>query len=381
MMQITSIVLPLWDVCRNGNRAGSKRSSFIYPESYISSEGPSVSTLLSSDQAHPKDVSCHYEALQFQVRRRITPLANFAARRDFTAENIQFLREVKDFKRKWRPTNVPAVDLLAFHASQLDMYLHAARIFFELVHTVTASCSINIDSKIYSALKYMFRGLRYEPPTASSSKRPSTTDSDAAPWESLEHLIPPPRALTAADKKARKAAARAVRGAVIMRDMFHLGISGPTTSIPLTDMSAPSTASVATPPSAIGTVVFDRAGGGGGVPPAFNVSVFDAVEESIKYLVFTNTWKRFVSSAAPREVISIHESGTSRYFAARGLSPAGLHEFRKEAGEDGYHHGTVRCRGGPVAYEQVDAECAHCKTHAELPVSVRRASERAAHAE
>jgi len=70
-------------------------------------------------------------------------------RQDFTAENIQFLREVRNFKRKWRRlTTRPHTDkLLISGADERVMYEDAARIYFELVCPETSTCSINVDSK------------------------------------------------------------------------------------------------------------------------------------------------------------------------------------------------------------------------------------------
>jgi hypothetical protein len=176
------------------------------------------------------------QALEFSIEHSIEPLIAWAASREFTAENCIFLREVRNFKKKWGAlTNVTT-------AQRRQMFNEASLIFFTLINPFTAETPINIEYKIFKTLQNIFANVEFDPymprsKTPEDMSIPVPKDNVVCPWE---------------DTLSRPASID----------------SNTTTS---------STASV----RAI-------------VPSEFNMDVFDAAFDSIKYLVFTNTWPRYV---------------------------------------------------------------------------------------
>ena len=78
-----------------------------------------------------------------------------------------FLREVRDFKRKWRRRLAcpPMGGLTITLMEQRDMFEDAARIYFELVCPETSRCTVNLEYRITAALKDIFKDVTYDPKT------------------------------------------------------------------------------------------------------------------------------------------------------------------------------------------------------------------------
>jgi hypothetical protein len=175
------------------------------------------------------------QALEFAIEHRIEGLIDWTAAREFTAENTVFLREARNFKKKWGSLQTVTT------AQRRQMFTEASLIFFTLINPFTAETPINIEYKIFKVLQQMFSTIEYDPYPARSSTpdSPTAKDNVVCPWEDV--LSRP--ASTASDTTA---------------------------------LSTASTKSI--------------------VPSEFTESVFDAAFESIKYLVFTNTWPRYVEA-------------------------------------------------------------------------------------
>jgi hypothetical protein len=178
-------------------------------------------------------------ALEFTIENSIEPLISWAASREFTAENTVFLREVRNFKRRWATLRTVST------AQRRQMFTEASLIFFTLVNPFTAETPINIEYKIFRALQTTFASVEYDPylPQVSGTAPQSptaATENVVCPWED------------------------------ILERPTSLDSNG----------TASSTASTIK----------------NFVPSEFTDEVFDAAFESIKYLVFTNTWPRYVEA-------------------------------------------------------------------------------------
>jgi hypothetical protein len=178
------------------------------------------------------------QALEFSIEHSIEPLIAWAAAREFTAENTIFLREVRNFKKKWSPLTTVST------AQRRQMFTEASLIFFTLVNPFTAESPINIEYKIFKMLQRTFAGVEFDPymprsKTPDDLKSPVLRENVVCPWE---------------DTLSRPTSI----------DSNH------------TTSSTSSTRSI--------------------VPSEFTDEVFDAAFESIKYLVFTNTWPRYVDA-------------------------------------------------------------------------------------
>lgn len=178
------------------------------------------------------------QALDFSIEHSIEPLITWAASREFTAENTIFLREVRNFRKKWSPLTTVTT------AQRRQMFTEASLIYFTLINPFTAESPINIEYKIFKTLQSVFAGVEFDPymprsKTPDDVKNPVLRENVVCPWE---------------DTFSRPASI----------DSNH------------TASSTSSTRSL--------------------VPSEFTDEVFDAAFESIKYLVFTNTWPRYVDA-------------------------------------------------------------------------------------
>jgi hypothetical protein len=191
--------------------------------------------LIFSKELKPK---ASMQALEFSIENSIEPLIAWAANREFTAENTIFLREVRNFKKKW--SSLKSVTT----GQRRQMFNEASLIYFTLVNPFTAETPINIEYKIFKTLQNMFSDVEFDPymprsKTPDDLKSPVMRDNVVCPWE---------------DTLSRPAS-----------------------------ISSNHTTSSATSSRCI-------------VPSDFSEEVYDAAFESIKYLVFTNTWPRYVDA-------------------------------------------------------------------------------------
>lgn len=178
------------------------------------------------------------QALEFSIENSIEPLIAWAAAREFTAENTIFLREVRNFKKKWSSLRTVTT------AQRRQMFNDASLIYFTLVNPFTAETPINIEYKIFKTLQNTFSDVEFDPymprsKTPEALKSPVMRENVVCPWED-------------------------------------------TLSRPASIESNHSTSSASSSKCI--------------VPSEFTDEVFDAAFESIKYLVFTNTWPRYVDA-------------------------------------------------------------------------------------
>jgi hypothetical protein len=228
------ILIPLWEASKMKPRRSSISSTTTTDTlTSLSLPVPRKSFKSLSKEMKPK-ASMH--ALEFTIQHNIEPLISWAASREFTAENTIFLREVRNFKKKWSGLTTVTT------SQRKQMFTEASLIFFTLVNPFTAETPINIEYKIFRSLQNTFSTIEYDPyrPDSRSGSPDSASGRDnvVCPWEA------------ALDRP---------------------------TSIK-SDSSAGSTRTLNI------------------VPSEFTEDVFDRAFDSIKYLVFTNTWPRYVEA-------------------------------------------------------------------------------------
>ncbi|KAF2124818.1 hypothetical protein P153DRAFT_379403 [Dothidotthia symphoricarpi CBS 119687] len=234
--QQTLVLAPIIEVFKSQRRQrptspSSETEPLTSRTSYTSEK--SVKELFASKELKTKT---SMQALEYSIEHSIEPLITWAATKEFTAENTIFLREVRNYKRKWS-------DLEAMNSVQRrQMFDEASLIYFTLVNVFTAEVPINIEYKVCKTLQDVFAGVEYDPympgsATPDDTKAPSIRDNVVCPWE---------------DTLSRPASISSV------------------------------------------TTESNKSSDVGVVPVEFDVYIFDAAYESIKYLVFTNTWPRYV---------------------------------------------------------------------------------------
>ncbi|KAF9734912.1 hypothetical protein PMIN06_008320 [Paraphaeosphaeria minitans] len=230
------ILIPLRDAAKN--RTKQRRSLSISTDtdsltstpSNISEKSPAS---LLSKELKPK---ASMQALEASIEHNIESLIEWTASREFTAENTIFLREVRNFKKKWSALRTVTT------VQRRQMHTEASLIFFTLVDPFTAETPINIEYKVFKKLQEQFEGMEYDPYMPTNRSASPVGDNVVCPWE---NTLDRPASLDS-------------------------NVSGASES------STSSTRSL--------------------VPSQFTGEVFDAAFESIKYLVFTNTWPRYVDA-------------------------------------------------------------------------------------
>lgn len=181
---------------------------------------------------------CNMQALERALESNPRDLLEFAATKQFTGENIVFLTRVRAWKERWnRATS--AKTLISFD-SKFKLYEAGKDLFDRNISLHTAQFPINLESKIYRSLEAIF--------------------GSNLPCEARSIITPFTEFLTA--KRESKAA----------------GFEDITLSVAV-DNSKASTDKVLA------------------LPYGFDGDVFDLAERSIKYMVLTNTWARYLDSA------------------------------------------------------------------------------------
>ena len=257
VIQLVSIFVPIHDA-RKIKQLRHKTSS-LYSNSTTTSK--------SKDQYS-------MSALEAQINEDVDSLIIWTSKREFTAENVVFLKAVRDFRRKWTSEEADGRTLSTAQIRQ--RYEEAGLIFFNLINPNTARFNINIDSVTYRQLEAAFSALATPDPCLNTPG----SENLVCPWNNdLQRLTE--TAMHGSESNTKlvdevKNTYQSQVTAVEMRDRSCLGQKPGSAGSP-TSM----------------------------VPATFGTSIFDRAYASIRYLIFTNSWVKFVDS---QETASVSES-------------------------------------------------------------------------
>lgn len=180
-------------------------------------------------------------ALEYVLERNPTPLQRFSALNDFSGENVAFLTSVQEWKntlpKAMLDGTAAAESDEATNEAVRDAFNRALYIYAEFISVRHAEFPVNISSQDLKKLDNIFEG----PAKILYGDDASVTSDPATPFTNV--------------------------------------FPSPTKS----EFSESSVAAIK-----------DRAAFMGEIPNAFGAGVFDDAENSIKYLVLTNTWPKFV---------------------------------------------------------------------------------------
>ena len=186
----------------------------------------------------------------------------YASCMELNGENIIFLTKVLQFRKQFYLTKMRTHDGVA---GRKKMFRAALSIYVQLVHTSTASYPINIESPIYSRLESIFgpaTGLLAS--TRRASEAPSSI-SVATPWDA-ESPCEPPDSLAADEFPMHAMPSRPVSRSNESSENLTAS-SCHEFEDPLSDTM---------------------------VPDEFDDEVFDAAYKSIRYMIWTETWQRYM---------------------------------------------------------------------------------------
>jgi hypothetical protein len=217
------------------------------------------------------------------------PLLQYAARQDFTAENIVFLTQVRDWRQAWQsaPKN-PSTGLVTEDA-QIRLFRMAIDIFSTSVDEKTADFPINIEGHMRKELSAILgpavlnglsgfagRNGSHAPYGPDVHGLPSMVP--VAPWAEQKHGLSVTTTISASKSSP-----------LISQDTSLRSMSSGTTATSKTPIVESKPYRLEDRPD-----LSPSTNGRGIDLPGFDEHVFDDAEASIKYLVLTNTWRKFV---------------------------------------------------------------------------------------
>ncbi|KAL9579425.1 MAG: hypothetical protein Q9212_005114 [Teloschistes hypoglaucus] len=209
---------------------------------------------------------------------------------ELNGENIIFLGKVHEFRQAWQKA-FHSISLLADESRRArdEMFRHGLSIFVTLVHSGTASFPINIESPIYNHLVSIFGPATTLVAKSEGSSRASSlsTTSTVTPWDEPQALSPVTSPVTS---PAEEFASFPMR-ILMKRSQSNFSIGG--------HSSSDQAASVKEHDWRLegDGILKDEHDPLEGlpVPDNFNVKVFDAAYQSIRYMVWSETWQRYMA--------------------------------------------------------------------------------------
>ncbi|EAW11112.1 uncharacterized protein ACLA_067510 [Aspergillus clavatus NRRL 1] len=264
VMEIFTVFLPCWEVMRHQAlrqetldciaqwEAKNKTSSSATKS--LASTGTLVESILAGAKSTNGSVETNSSresiltmgALEYVLQRDPAPLQRFSALNDFSGENIAFLTSVAEWKNTF-PRAIREND-----ASQdcntedlvRERFNRALHIYAEFISIAHAEFPVNISSQDLRKLRDIF-----DLPARMLYGEEREVVDPATPFDSFK----PPASPTFSESSQKELQS-----------------------------------SVA--------AIHDRVQYWGDVPEGFGPAIFDDAEESIKYLVLTNTWPKFIKN-------------------------------------------------------------------------------------
>jgi len=211
---------------------------------------PSMERGAATDNASSKSVLM-MEALEHTLEKNPEPLQTFSALQDFSGENIAFLTSVAAWKAAFA------------QLSARDAFDAALRIYTEYVGALDAEFPVNLASDELRRLEGVFEASARSLYGDKRLVDPGTPFETVVTTTAARTAPPPSRAsekpIFSPDAEERDGDARSARA----------------------------------------------------MPPCFDVTVFDDAEASIKYLVLTNTWPKYVKEKRSSEGLPSRSSQDS----------------------------------------------------------------------
>ena len=296
-MEASLIFIPCWQVLKNRNLrketldilaqwGHQKHDSTTGDESTLATESTvssSIRTTKSSKPSSRRSTKGHLysrQALEKALNTNPTPLLLFAAIKEFSGENISFLIHVHKWRAAWNPSSQSRYSAftpqnhrrLEGEALWRHQFSLAVEIYLSFVSMQHSDFPINLSSAHLKELNAVF-----EIPAATINTTTTVPNNAARPFKNkglrpfdVEH---------GSDTVLVSVTALPTHG-----DIDPVGTS---TSFGLSARSVGKLSLLDLKP---------RLPPSTPIPDAFGPGVFDHAEESIKYMVLTNTWPRFVDA-------------------------------------------------------------------------------------
>jgi hypothetical protein len=261
-LRSTLAAVKSWEEKRKSGESSTGYSGSTATNSIIGATKPSsTATSVSSRRREMYTMAALEKALAVNA----TPLLHFAATKEFTGENIVFLMQVRDWRAAWNR----AVRDLGTVTGQVRYRLFniGVEIFATSVHTKTADFPVNVEGKIRSNLEAVFG------PAVVGMKHLDENIVDPFNHHSFGSIgLEPPKPPSS-------------------KFGYDIGLSRSNDSDHTASESQENFFPSAKPDLDVIPEVPETAAD---IPDNFDEHIFDEAETSVKYMVITNTWPKFV---------------------------------------------------------------------------------------
>lgn len=266
-MEAVTVFVPCYELIasrRQRDRLLSELQAWSERRTSIASELDSAASESQKSEFSHMSEAYSRKALETCLAEDSSALLQFAATKEFSGENIIFLNYVRDWKAAWTRITARHPDYNWQQDSQhhrLRLFQIAVEIYAAYIDINLAEFPINVESRIYSDLSDMLGGfVRFVDRPVSGSTKGRVYGCPAECYDVMaKHMEASTVEVADEDNQALCASGYPQE----IQSILHIQLRVPDTVE---------------------------------IPPQFGFSTFDMAERSIKNLVYTNTWPKFIGS-------------------------------------------------------------------------------------
>ena len=269
-MELVTLTFPIVQIFKHRKAARETQAILAeFDNKKLYSEPSTTGSLATRSTGSKRGKMFSMESLDECLTSNCDGLQVYASCMELNGENIIFLTKVLGFQRKW---NMDFSKIRDSSRARMGMFRAALSIYVTLVHSDTASYPINIESPIYAKLESIFAAATKLVASRRNSESPSTPISSVTPWDE-------PQSEPLVESSMLESP-----GTYPMRNM---SLSTPPARRSIDNDSREHIISLDDNPQ--DTLA------GFKLPAEFDEHVFDAAFKSIKYMVWSETWQRYMN--------------------------------------------------------------------------------------
>lgn len=297
-MEIVTVAFPIYQILKHKRAAREIRqalANFDQKRLEPSHDSFALGSSVATDSIASKNKGKMYpmKTLDECLAGNHESLQIYSSCQELNGENIIFLTQVLAFRLACQKAFNTACSCGAdFRRARNAMFRKALVIFVTLVHTDTASYPINIESPIYNRLQYIFGPATALIASCKTSRRTSSlspTTSSATPWDDpIRPDLTPVGMITPGNNQDFVSIPLRSLGKPNLGQRYKSHNESNENIIHATGFGELSESHV----SNNGTIEYDPLGDVE-VPAEFDGDVFDAAYQSVRYMVWSETWQRY----------------------------------------------------------------------------------------
>lgn len=270
MMELVTLTFPILQIFKHRKAARETQAILAdFDAKKLYSEPSTTGSLATRSTGSKRGKMFPMESLDECLTTNSDSLQIYASCMELNGENIIFLTKVLGFQSKW---NVDFSKIRNSSRARMGMFRAALSIYVTLVYSDTASYPVNIESPIYVKLESIFGAATKLVASRRNSESPSTPISSVTPWDE-------PQSEPLVESSMLESAG--------MYPMRNMSLSTSPARRSIDNDSREHIISLDEDPQ--DTLAGFR------VPAEFDEHVFDAAFKSIKYMVWSETWQRYMN--------------------------------------------------------------------------------------